>query len=363
MKHLSEEDLVPSSEAVRKKQRLKTILTTIGDSLQPYFKTQIYDERGERPSHISIENVISEEKGTSKSKVHFVTYYLNSDIGKHNVFLVVKFAADENRYEKEIENYSMLSEVPKNHPGIYMPEIIYKSPKNRCIIYEGIAGSNFRKSSLDDKIKNQLAGKTLAAIHGIETGNFSVEPYKKLVLYLLSTLEDDSLEQEILELMLPSFIGLELSKGSTRIHGDFHQGNILFVSNESNQIVNNDDVKIYIIDPEFITSGRDRTEDMGIFFAKPCMKEYQNTLSIDKTRHNFSLFINSYNNSLQKMGAQFDLFDLYPEGLTIDFHIASYLLYDISDKILSKNLTINSIEIQQNLKLIRNLLSDKILTI
>ena len=145
---MSEKDISPSSEAVRKKQRLKTILTTIGDSLQPYFKTQIYEERGEKPSFISIENVISEEKGTSKSKVHFVTYNLNSDIGKHNVFLVVKFAADETRYEKEIKNYSILSEVPKNHPEIYMPEIIYKSPKNRCIIYEGIIGSSFRKSSL-----------------------------------------------------------------------------------------------------------------------------------------------------------------------------------------------------------------------
>jgi hypothetical protein len=354
---LSEKDISPSSEAVRKKQRLKTILTTIGDSLQPYFKTQIYEERGEKPSFISIENVTSEEKGTSKSKVHFVTYNLNSDIGKHNVFLVVKFAADETRYEKEIKNYSILSEVPRNHSEIFMPEIIYKSPKNRCIIYEGIIGSSFRKSTIDNTIKHQLAGKTLAAIHGIETGNFSADPYKKLILYLLSTLENEFLEQEILELMLPSFIGLEVSTGSTRIHGDFHQGNLLFASDEANE------VKIYIIDPEFITPSRDRTEDMGIFFAKPAIKEFQNNLTVDKTRHNFSVFIESYNNSLQQMGAQYDLFDLYPEGLTIDFHIASYLLYDISDKILSKNLTVDSAEIQHNLRLIRRLLDEKILSI
>ena len=90
-----------------------------------------------------------------------------------------------------------------------MPEIIYKSPKNRCIIYEGIIGSSFRKSSMDDTIKHQLAGKTLAAVHGTETGNFSADPYKKLILYLLSTLENETLEQEILELMLPSFLSLE----------------------------------------------------------------------------------------------------------------------------------------------------------
>ncbi len=360
---MSDEDLSPSSEAVRKKQRLKTILTTIGDSLQPYFKTQIWEERGEKPSFISIENVISEEKGTSKSKVHFVTYNLNSDIGKHNVFLVVKFASDETRYEKEIKNYSILSEVPGNHPEIYMPEIIYKSPKNRCIIYEGIIGSSFRKSTMNDTIKHQLAGKTLATIHGIETGNFSADPYKKLILYLLSTLENETLEQEILELMLPSFISLEVSRGSTRIHGDFHQGNLLFATDEANQKIKKDDVKIYILDPEFITPGRDRTEDMGIFFAKPFIKEFQNNLAVDKTRYNFSVFIESYNDSLQQMGAQYDLFDLYPEGLTIDFHIASYLLYDISDKILSKNLTINSTEIQQNLKLIKKLLDEKILSI
>jgi len=363
LKHLSEEEISTESEAVKKKQRLKTILTTIGDSLQPYFKTQIYEEKGQRPSFISIENVISEEKGTSKSKVHFVTYYLNSDVGKHNVFLVVKFAADENRFKNEIDNYSILSEVTKNHPDIYMPEIIYKSPKNRCIIYEGISGSNFRKSSLEDNIKHQLAGKTLAAIHGIETGNFSVGPYKKLILYLLSTLADETLEQEILELMLPSFIGLEVSKGSTRIHGDFHQGNLLFVVNENNRIIKEDDIKTYIIDPEFITPSRDRAEDMGIFFAKPLIKEFQANSKLDKTKYNLSIFIESYNNSLKQMGAQYNLFDLYPEGFTIDFHIASYLLYDISDKILSKNLEIKSLEIQQNLKLIRKLLNDKILTI
>ncbi len=153
-----------SPDSVRKKQKLRTILTTIGESLQTVFKNHIYESIGERPSLISIDDVNSIEKGTSKSKVHFVTYYLNTDIGKQSVNLVVKFSADEVRYDKEIKNYSLISSVPSRFPGIYIPKIIYKSAQNRCIIYEGVTGTSFRETQLDKNFKHQLAGQTLSAI-------------------------------------------------------------------------------------------------------------------------------------------------------------------------------------------------------
>ncbi len=353
-----------SADSVRKKQKLRTIFTQIGDSLQDFFKEKIFENTGESPNLISIEDVQSVEKGTSKSKVHFVTYYLNTDIGKQSENLVVKFSADESRYEKEIKNHKLISAVPERFPGIYMPKIIYKSSQNRCIIYEGVAGKSFRDTQIEKNYKYQLAGQTLAAIHGVEKGNFSSEPYKKLILYLLSTLGDYNTEQEILELTLPFFLALEESLGKTMIHGDFHQGNLLFSSEITapiQEILSEfpPKIKIYILDPEFVMPGRDRSEDIGTFFAKPCIKEFRKYGTVDETRKDIMAFIEGYNFALENIGSNYSLFDLYPSGLTIDFHVASYLLYDISEKILENNLSIQSEELEQNLKLLFLLLKDK----
>jgi hypothetical protein len=353
-----------SADSVRKKQKLRTILTQIGDSLQDFFKEKILENTGESPNLISIEDVQSVEKGTSKSKVHFVTYYLNTDTGKQSENLVVKFSADESRYEKEIKNHKLISAVPERFPGIYMPKIIYKSSQNRCIIYEGVAGKSFRDTQMEKNHKYQLAGQTLAAIHDVKKGNFSSEPYKKLILYLLSTLGDYNTEQEILELTLPFFLALEESLGTTMIHGDFHQGNLLFSSEITapiQEILSEfpPKIKVYILDPEFVMPGRDRSEDIGTFFAKPCIKEFRKYGTVDETQKDIMAFIEGYNFALENMESNYSLFDLYPSGLTIDFHVASYLLYDISEKILENKLSIQSEELEQNLKLLFLLLKDK----
>ncbi|MCG3216686.1 MAG: hypothetical protein KAS63_08170 [Candidatus Heimdallarchaeota archaeon] len=361
---LDADEISFSPDSVRKKQKLRTILTTIGESLQTVFKNHIYESIGERPSLISIDDVNSIEKGTSKSKVHFVTYYLNTDIGKQSVNLVVKFSADEVRYDKEIKNYSLISSVPSRFPGIYIPKIIYKSAQNRCIIYEGVTGTSFRETQLDKNFKHQLAGQTLSAIHGTDTGKFVIEPYKKLILYLLSIFSESSLEEEIIELMLPSFKALEKSFGGATIFGDYHQGNLMISSEVTaplQEIIEEfpPKIKVYIIDPEFIMPGRDRSEDIGTFFAKPAMKEYRNYKTLDETKKNAQAFLKGYNFATHKMGADFNLIDLYPEGMTIDFHISSYVLYDTSEKILEKQLDLDSEEVQQNIELLRKILTEK----
>jgi len=364
---LSSEGQNLSPDSVRKKQKLKIILTTIGDSLEKVFKTQIFENTGEMPTAISIKDVNSVEKGTSKSKVHFVTYYLNTNIGEHSINLVVKFSADDVRFNKEIKNYEIISMVPKRFPGIYIPQILYKSEQNRSIIYEGVTGKSFRETKVEKDYKHKLAGQTLAAIHGTETGKFVTEPYKKLILYLLSILGDSSIQEEILDLMLPSFVSLEKSLGATMIHGDFHQGNLLFSSDVTT--ITQDaieefppKVKVYIIDPEFIMTGRDRSEDIGTFFAKPCMKEFQKYGNIDDTKKDIFAFLNGYNFALRKLGANFDLEDLYPQDLTINFHIASYILYDISDKIERKKSTLDSSDIYSKLRLLMKVLSENIIS-
>ena len=366
MLNLNSEESDISPDSVRKKQKLKTILTMIGDSLESVFKTQIFENTGEMPSVISIKDVNSIEKGTSKSKVHFVTYYLNTNIGVHSINLVVKFSADDVRFNKEIKNYEIISMIPKRFPGIYIPKILYKSIQNRSIIYEGVTGKSFKETKLDKDYKFKLAGQTLAAMHGTETGKFVTEPYKKLILYLLSTLGNSTIQEEILELMLPSFVSLEKSLGATMIHGDFHQGNLLFSSDVTTLTQDAIEefppkIKVYIIDPEFIMQGRDRAEDIGTFFAKPCIKEFEKYGNIEDTKKDIYAFLNGYNFALRKLGANFDIEDLYPEGLTINFHVASYILYDISERIESKRNTIESTEIYSKLRLLMKILNEDII--
>jgi len=362
---LSEKEESFSPDSVRKKQKLKTILTIIGESLDSYFKSQIFETTGELPSLISIKEVNSIEKGTSKSKVHFVTYYLNTDIGEQSINLVVKFSADEIRYNKEIKNYEIISKATERFPGIYIPKIVYKSHLNRSIIYEGIMGKSFRETNLDKNFKYQLAGQTLAAIHGTETDKFVTEPYKKLILYLLSTLKDSDLEGEILESMLPSFRSLEKSLGSTLIHGDFHQGNLLFSSEATapvSEIIEEfpPRIKVYIIDPEFVMPRRDRAEDIGTFFAKPLIKEFQKYGTFDETKKDISAFIKGYDFALSKMESNYTLQDLYSGGLTIDFHVSSYILYNISEKIENNKSKLEDEDMQDKINLLRKILTDKL---
>ncbi|MCK5409988.1 MAG: hypothetical protein KAJ30_06960, partial [Candidatus Heimdallarchaeota archaeon] len=52
------------------------------------------------------------------------------------------------------------------------------------------------------------------------------------------------------------------------------------------------------------------------------------------------------------------LSDIYPSGLTIDFHIATYVLYDLADKILSDQLTTYSEEIKKKVKLLKIILKE-----
>ncbi|MHA1258732.1 MAG: hypothetical protein ACTSSG_10435 [Candidatus Heimdallarchaeaceae archaeon] len=277
---------------------------------------------------------------------------------------MVKFSSNETRYSKEIQNYEIMSQVAERLQGIYIPKLVYKSTNNKAIIYEGISGKSFREVQLDKNFKHKLAGRTLAAIHGKKTKNFDIDVYKKLILYLLSVLGDQSLEEQLVDLMVPCFLSMEKSIGSTMIHGDFHQGNLLFASDidafDDKKLENlPPKIKVYILDPEFIMFGRDRAEDIGTFFAKPCIREFKKYQTINETIKNYKAFLEGYNEGLQSLNVNFILQDLYPDGLTVDFHISSYLLYTINVKISEKELRLDSNEVKENIDLLFYLLKNK----
>ena len=107
------DDSSSTSFNLLKKQRFKSILTKIGESLQEFFIEDIQKQTGELPSVITILDVESEEQKTSRSKAHFVTYKLNTDKGEQKTNLVVKFAKDEDSFIKEISNHEILASSVK----------------------------------------------------------------------------------------------------------------------------------------------------------------------------------------------------------------------------------------------------------
>jgi len=356
-------DSSPAAE-IRKKQKLKRLLAVIGESLKDYFIEKIAEKNGERPKTVSIKDVVTKEKGTSKSKVHYITYYLSSDVGEATVHMVVKFSSSEERYKREIENYERFKDIHLRYKGVYTPKIIYTSPSTRAIIYEGIKGASFRECKLDQNYKHHLAGQVLAAIHGINKEKIDITPYKKFLLYLLSMIKDEKWEKELLELFLPHFLSLESAYSSTIIHGDFHQGNLIFEANvpdtnSINAIMKAPRVRVYVIDTEFSLPGRDRCEDIGTFYAKPILKEFHDYGTISETKKDIKVFIEGYNSALKELNADFTLKDLYPKGETLRFHMAIYILYTITEIINKENLTLLNEKIVQRLKLIRKLLNSE----
>ncbi len=353
------EDLSP--EAVRRKQKLKSILTIIGESLQDYFKEKIAETKGQKPSMISIVKVNSIEKDTSKSKVHLVVYSLNTDIGSESINLVVKFPADVERYEKELRNYDLISSSVNRIEGFFSPKMVYKSSITKCLIYEGIEGSNFRESSIDKNTKHRLAGELLAAIHGNDRGTIDISPYKKLIVHLISTISNAKIEQELIDLFLPSLLSLENAQGGAMIHGDYYGANILFKTPTADSAKKEGlhANRVYIIDPEYIAFNRDRCEDIGTFYAKQTLREYQKYGNFHDSLKDYKEFIAGYNNTLKRLGSDFLITDLYPRGLTVDFHIAFFILYDITNNILSKNLDISSPKVLQSVELLEYILEEK----
>ena len=77
---------------------------------------------------------------------------------------------------------------------------------------------------------------------------------------------------------------------------------------------------------------------------------------MNDTKKNIQAFLNGYNRAIRKMGTNFDIEDLYPDGMTVGFHMASYVLYDISDSIETKGIKMESEGIKQKLSLLRKIL-------
>ncbi len=346
------------AEVIRRKQKLKNILTIIGESLQDFFKKKIEEKYSIKPDLITIEEVNSVEKQTSKSKVHLVSYQVNSNIGKSKINLLVKFASDNERFNKELENHHLLKSATAKVEGFYTPEIVYKNERLKCIIYEGIEGKSFRVSNLDKNYKYNLAGKTLAVIHSNVTTKIDVQPYKKLILYIVSTFGDVEIEKKIVTQVLPYLKAIETSKGGVCIHGDYHGGNLLIQTGieEKN---NTPEIKMFVIDPEFAMKQRDRCEDIGTFFSKPVFNEFKKYGNINETVKNFKVFLKGYNAMLKETNAGFFLQDLYPDGLTVDFHIIAYILYFISTQVLDKGKTLFCEDINQCFTLIDEIIQKK----
>lgn len=348
-----------SADEIRKKQKLKSILSIIGESLKGYFIEEIEKITYKKPNYISILSINFEERGTSKSKVYYVDYQINTDIGDFKIPLVVKFASSAERFEKEVRSYQQFKDLPVRYPLLNIPKMIYKSTNTKCIIYEGIKGKSFREYDVDSNLKHFIAGKVIGAFHGTKTEPINEEPYKRILLFLIGTLNDEEMEQKLLDRFLPYLVSITKSQGGTTIHGDYHQGNLLFEDRRDNksQKMDSSNFAVYLIDTEFATPDRDRFEDIATFYAKPMLKEFLKFGTIDKTKQHIKTFIEGYNQALKELGATFKLEKLYPKGITLPFHLAFYFLYEVTEKI-DEYLFLDHPEISKRIELINKVLTE-----
>ncbi len=340
-----------------KASKLKIIFTTIGKSLFDYFSSKIFSISGRKPTVIKIKDIISNEERSTRSKTHNVTYLLETDMGDYNLNIVVKFAKNEESYIKELSNHDFLDNTTKSKDCIKVPAILYKSPTNRSIIYEGVVDENYERQLPLDTIIS-LSAKALAMIHGIYPKEQDFDTYKSIVVFLISQLEDKYLEEEILNLFLPSLAKIQKSRGATVIHGDFHRANLKFVPA---QLMDDNcyNTTVYVLNTEFLESNKDRCEDIGAYFALPAIKDFQKEGSLASTQNNVRKFILEYDKQLKELGSEKELADFYPNGYTIDFHVATYILYDIVDSRKREKISMDSKKIQLELALLKKILAEE----
>ena len=268
------------------------------------------------------------------SDVHFKAF----DIDNHSVSLrkliAVKFTEDPKSIALQVKNSFMLESKFFSSPTFGTPKILYASTSNPgMLLYKGVEGKNYDES---DKIldKSYLAGKLISIVHGRAlqpVDDFLYQNYTRRVSQILS---GTGKEQEFSTGFKRAFDKLKGLNSGCVTHSDFHQSNVMFVTNKEE----NEARKVYIIDPEFMGKGHlDRMEDVGTFFGKQFLDEYKQNEEIQQGYIELKDFIKGYNNHLSdgKSGVNLDM--IYPKGLPIQFHIANWALLDASDFLINRS--------------------------
>lgn len=245
--------------------------------------------------------------------------------------IAIKFVNDHKAALTEMRNSLNLENSFLSFPLFGTPKVIFASTQDPIfIVYEGVQGTNYDECSADFS-KAYHAGRLLAVIHGRTIKNVDSALYQNLVRMISQHL---SLSGKEAELSRGLTLAFEKFKGATsgcNPFSDFHQSNVMINAGES--IIN----KMYVIDPEFMQKGNfDRMEDAGTFFGNQFLNEYINTQSIRNSSLDLSQFILGYDNVFHNLTTQ-HLYEIYPNGLPIQFTIALWALMDALDIITNRD--------------------------
>lgn len=321
---------------IREKMRYTELLTRIVSCFEDYLKTAVEKVTQSRPRFITFNDVTSIRKMGRTGKIHLVSLNLGTDAGSFKTMLALKFSSSPQKVIQEAENskilISRLEQLPDDFDNLKTPKLIYSDPKSHLLIYEGIIGQTYTESKIERMFKAKTAGKLLAAIHGSQTDRIDVEKYKGLMALVLIDLPlSDQHKRDISLAVDFSLSKMRNSIGGSLIFADFHMDNVIFGQSIKRDNLDFSVLKdmsavykqnVYIIDPEYLYPGdSDRFEDIGTFFAYPCLQEFKRFGTVNETRKDILTFLLGYNQIL-KLIVRKDLADLYPHGVPIGFHMA-----------------------------------------
>ena len=250
------------------------------------------------------------------------------------VDLAFKFHENSDAAIEEANGAAWLEDLLKTNSRLKTARLLYFSKEHSLLIYEGLSNpTEFFENELDLPQKLFLAGSALPYIHGLFEQKIVIDRYLHLITETLNGLNISPNDRDELNYLFKHPLKqMGLSLAGAHCFGDFHPGNLMFY--ESNTpLENTGDIRIdktitYLIDPAYLDrdSFVDRAEDIGTFFSKFAYNDYSLSQNFDKTVSEVELFSKGYDHTCSYNGIS--LSDYYPEGTTIDFHIALGILIE-----------------------------------
>ncbi len=248
--------------------------------------------------------------------------------------LAFKFHENSDAAIEEANGAAWLADLLKTNNRLKTARLLYFSEAHSLLIYEGLSNpTEFFENDLDLPQKLFLAGSALPYIHGLFEQKVGLDRYQHLITETLNGLNITPNDRDELNYLFKHPLKqMSLSTAGAHCFGDFHPGNLMFYEStaplENTGDIRMDNIIIYLIDPAYLDreSHVDRAEDIGTFFSKFAYNDFSLTQNFDKTVSDIELFCKGYDHTCAYNGLS--LSDYYPEGITIDFHIALGILME-----------------------------------
>ncbi|MCY3414094.1 MAG: hypothetical protein INQ03_20790 [Candidatus Heimdallarchaeota archaeon] len=279
------------------------------------------------------------------------TIFYETEYGNNQTQVAFKFFNNEQNAMAELKHSLELDVRFKSHPHFATPKVLYASTKDPLlIIYEGVSAVNYDECEILDKAIH--AGQLLAAIHTGKVKPVDTETYKGLARIIGTYIAPTGMEREISQGLGRAFDRLSNAMSGCNPYSDFHQSNVMLSS--TGEIID----KVYVIDPEFMQKGRfDRLEDVGTFFAKYLMLEYQATGAIHNGLRELDQFLKAYEEyNMNNQGVSWQ--QMYPNGSPLSFFIAQWAIMDAIDQSMRLGVQITEPNLVNQIKFAKFILSN-----